>query len=83
MRTPKQGQAAVLGERERRRRQVQMPVLHEPGPWENILWTVTNVERYPDVPAVSHGRGYPVLPWALNRAHMVFSFIPKIKLVSG
>lgn len=51
MRTSKQGQAAVSGEREHRRRRTQVPDLRRPGPWENILRTVTDVERYPEVPA--------------------------------
>ena len=55
MRTAGQGQAAVPGERVRRRRSDGLPEPLVLGRWENILRTVTRVERYPEVPGVRLG----------------------------
>ena len=61
MRTAGYGQAAVPRERVRRRRSDGLPEPLVLGRWENILRTVTRVERYPEVPGF--GWGHPVLPW--------------------
>lgn len=54
MRTVGQGQAAVLQERELRRRSSGLPGPRDLGRWENIPRTVTSlVERYPEVPEQS------------------------------
>lgn len=53
MRTAGQGQAAVPGERVRRRRSDGLPEPSVLGRWEKILRTVTKVERYPEVPGGS------------------------------
>ena len=57
MRTPGQGQAAVPGERERRRRDGRVPAPPALGRGEKILRTVTDVERYPGVPGESGDAG--------------------------
>ena len=77
MRTPKQGQAAVLEEREHRRREKRMPVSLEPGPWENISRTVTYVERYLRRPAVPpRQQGHPgFYHGRLQSAHGFLFFI--------
>ena len=61
MRTAGYGQAAVPRERVRRRRSDGLPEPLVLGRWENILRTVTRVERYPEVSGFGWGR--PVLPW--------------------
>lgn len=53
MRTAGQGQAAVPGERVRRRRSDGLPEPSVLGRWEKISRTVTKVERYPEVPGGS------------------------------
>ena len=53
MRTAGQGQAAVPGERVRRRRANGLPGPFFLGRRENIPRTVTKVERYPEVPGGS------------------------------
>ncbi len=55
MRTAGYGQAAVPRERVRRRRSDGLPEPSVLGRWENILRTVTRVERYPEVPGARLG----------------------------
>ena len=55
MRTAGQGQAAVPGERVRRRRANGLPEPFFLGRRENIPRTVTKVERYPEVPGLRLG----------------------------
>lgn len=55
MRTAGQGQAAVPGERVRRRRTDSLPELFFLGRREKIPRTVTKVERYPEVPGLRLG----------------------------
>ena len=71
MRTAGYGQAAVPRERVRRRRSDGLPEPLVLGRWENILRTVTRVERYPEVSGFGWGR--PVLPWgAFPRTMVLF-----------
>ena len=72
MRTAGQGQAAVPGERVRRRRADGLPEPSVLGRWEKILRTVTKVERYPEVPGLRLGAsGFAVGRAAAHRGFVL------------
>lgn len=66
MRTPEQGQAAVAGEREDRRRSLLSAWRGALGRGRTSRGLSLYVERYPEalLPRCSAERGRPVLPWA-------------------
>ena len=72
MRTAGQGQAAVPGERVRRRRSDGLPEPVVLGRRENIPRTVTRVERYPEVPGPRLGAsGFAVERAAAHRGFIL------------
>ena len=72
MRTAGQGQAAVPGERVRRRRKDSLPELFFLGRREKIPRTVTKVERYPEVPGLRLGAsGFAVGRAAAHRGFVL------------
>ena len=72
MRTAGQGQAAVPGERVRRRRSNGLPEPLVLGRRENIPRTVTRVERYPEVPGSKLGAsGFAVERAAAHRGFIL------------
>ena len=72
MRTAGQGQAAVPGERVRRRRSDGLPEPSVLGRWEKISRTVTKVERYPEVPGLRLGAsGFAVGRAAAHRGFVL------------